>query len=260
MTRAAFGRDVRPLLASIQVPTLVIHRQGDRYIRADSGRYLARHIPDAKLMLLPGDDHFLFVGDTDGLVDQIEDFLTGRHQAPEGEVVLAAVLFTDIVGSTERAARLGPRTWRNLLDEHDGIVRAALQQHQGRKIKTIGDGFLASFDGGTRAVRCAMEITQAIESLPLDVRVGIHCGEVEVRGDDVAGTAVTIAKRVCDPCPPGTSPPFGDHAGTDRRIGPLRLARRNPRPQRSTQRMATMAPTRAPDVAIAIAQFTRLGR
>jgi class 3 adenylate cyclase/pimeloyl-ACP methyl ester carboxylesterase len=196
--RVSFQRDVRPLLSGIDVPTLVLHRQGDRFIRADAGRYLAEHIPGAKLVLLPGDDHFWFVGDSDALVDAIEEFLTGRHQAPEGDIVLATVLFTDIVGSTREAARLGPRAWRRLTEEHDALARDALQRHRGREIKTLGDGFLVSFDGGVRAVRCAVEIVCGATSFGLAVRAGVHGGEVEVRGDDIAGLSVTIAKRICD--------------------------------------------------------------
>jgi class 3 adenylate cyclase len=200
---ASFRRDVRPLLASLDVPTLVLHREGDRYIRADSGRYLAEHIPDAKLVLLPGEDHLFFAGDTDGVVDQIEEFLTGRHQAPEGEVVLAAILFTDIVRSTEQAAELGPRAWRQLSDEHDALVRNVLRRHGGREIKTTGDGFLAIFDSGTRAVRCAVEIADGAATLGVQVRAGVHSGEVEIRDADITGLAVTIAKRICDLAGPG---------------------------------------------------------
>jgi class 3 adenylate cyclase/pimeloyl-ACP methyl ester carboxylesterase len=196
--RVSFRRDVRPLLSRIRVPTLVLHRQGDRFIRADAGRYLAEHISNAKLTLLPGDDHFWFVGDSDALVDEIEEFLTGRHQAPEGDIVLATILFTDIVNSTREAARLGPRAWSKLTDEHDALVRAALRRHRGREIKTLGDGFLATFDGGVRTVRCAIEIVHGATLLGLAVRAGIHAGEVQVRGDDIAGLSVTIAKRICD--------------------------------------------------------------
>jgi class 3 adenylate cyclase len=198
MTRAAFPRDVRPLLGSIRVPTLVLHRAGDRYIRSASGAYLAEHIPGAKLVILPGDDHLLFAGDTDAFLDEVEEFLTGRHQPPEGDVVLAAVLFTDIVQSTQQATRLGPRAWRRVLDDHDALVRTALQHHRGREIKTIGDGFLATFDSITRAVRCGTDVAQGASRLGIAVRAGVHTGDVEVRGDDIAGLTVTIAKRICD--------------------------------------------------------------
>ena len=203
MTRACFPRDERPRLASVTVPTLVLHRQGDRYTHADAGRYLAEHIPNATFILLPGDDHLMFAGDVDGLMDEIEQFITGHHQAPEGDVVLAAILFTDIVGSTEQSARLGPRRWRQLLDQHDAVVRSALRRHRGREIKTLGDGFMATFDSGTRAVRCATDIARETQVLELPVRTGVHAGDVEILDADVAGLAVTVAKRICDLAGPG---------------------------------------------------------
>ena len=196
--RASFERDVRSLLPAVHVPTLVLHRQGDRYVHVGAGRYLAEHIEGAKFVELPGDDHLWFAGDTDAIVDEIEEFLTGRRQAPEGEVALATILFTDIVDSTAHAARLGPRAWSKLSDDHDALVRAALQRHRGREVKTMGDGFLATFNGGAHAVRCAVEIVVGAKALGLDVRAGLHAGEIELRGDDIAGLAVTIAKRVCD--------------------------------------------------------------
>ena len=196
--RANIERDVRPLLASVRAPTLVLHREGNRFIRLGAGRYLADHIRGARFVLLPGEDHTFFIGDSDPLVDEIEEFLTGRHQAPEGDLVLATVLFTDIVGSTEHSVTRGPRAWSMLTDEHDALVRSALQRHRGREVKTTGDGFLATFDGGSRAVRCATEIATQASALGIEVRAGLHTGEVEARGDDIAGLAVTIAKRICD--------------------------------------------------------------
>jgi pimeloyl-ACP methyl ester carboxylesterase len=157
-SRLACLRDVRHLLPSVSVPTLVIHRGADRFIRADAGRYLAEHIPGAKYVELPGDDHLFFVGDADAILDEIEDFLTGTHQAPEGDVVTATVLFTDIVASTEQAARMGHRKWNSLTHDHDAMVRATLTRHRGREVKTMGDGFLATFDATSRAVRAAIEI------------------------------------------------------------------------------------------------------
>jgi class 3 adenylate cyclase len=139
-----------------------------------------------------------FVGDIDGLVDEIEDFLTGRHQPPEGDVVLATVLFTDIVDSTQQAATLGHRTWSQLSGRHDAVVRDALRRHGGREVKTMGDGFLADFNGAARAARCAIEIVTRARAVGVDVRAGLHTGEIEIRGDDIAGLAVTIAKRICD--------------------------------------------------------------
>ena len=196
--RAAFLRDVRPLLPSLTVPTLVLHREGDRYIRVGAGRYLAEHIPGAKYVELPGDDHFFFVGDTDALLDEIEEFLTGTHQAPEGDVVTTNLVFTDIVSSTEQSARMGHRKWTALTDAHDAMVRATLARHRGREVKTTGDGFLATFDATTRAVRAATEIVSAAKNMGLEVRAGVHTGDVEVRPDDVVGLPVSIAKRVCD--------------------------------------------------------------
>ncbi len=201
--QASLAQDVRALLATLVVPTLVLHRRGNRYIRVAAGRYLAEHIPGARYVELPGDDHMFYVGDTDGLFDEVEEFLTGSHQGPEGDVVTAAVLFTDIVASTEQSARLGHRKWSALIDDHDAIVRSALRRYRGREIKTIGDGFLATFDATTRALRAANEIVAAAGRLGLEVRAGVHTGEVELRSDDVVGLVVSIAKRICDLAAPG---------------------------------------------------------
>jgi len=177
---------------------LILHREGNRFIRPDAGRYLAEHIPDARFVLLPGEDHAFFVGDTDSLADEIEEFLTGARAGAEGEVMLAAVLFTDIVASTQHQAQVGPREWSRLTDRHDAMVRAALARHGGREVKTTGDGFLATFEATGKALRCATEIVAGAKDMGLVVRAGVHTGEVEVRGDDLGGLAVTIAKRVCD--------------------------------------------------------------
>jgi class 3 adenylate cyclase len=198
LVRAFYEADVRVLLPSISVPTMVLHREGNRYVDLGSGRYLAEHIPHAKFVVLPGDDHLLFAGDTDALADEIEEFLTGVRSGAEGEVSLAAVLFTDIVSSTEHQARVGPREWSRLSDHHDAMVRAALGRHRGHEVKTTGDGFLATFEASGRAIRCATEILAGARDIGLDLRAGVHTGEVEVRGEDLAGLAVTIAKRVCD--------------------------------------------------------------
>jgi class 3 adenylate cyclase len=198
LIRANLQTDVRPLLPSISVPTLVLHRERNRFIHLGAGRYLAEHIPNAKFMVLPGDDHMFFVGDTDAMVDEIEEFLTGVRSGGEGEVILAAVLFTDIVASTEHQARVGPREWSRLTDRHDAMVRSALSRHRGHEVKTTGDGFLVTFDGTGRALRCATDILAGAKDIGLDLRAGVHTGEVEMRGDDIAGLAVTIAKRVCD--------------------------------------------------------------
>jgi class 3 adenylate cyclase len=203
MMLAGLREDIRSLLPSVTVPTLVLHREGDRLVGLGAGRYLAEHIPTAKFVVLPGDDHLFFVGDIDAIVDEIEDFLTGTRTGVEGEVALAAVLFTDIVSSTENQARVGPREWSRVSDQHDAMVRAALNHHRGHEVKTTGDGFLATFEVSGRAIRCATEIMAGARGIELDLRVGIHTGEVEVRGDDIAGLAVNIAKRVCDLAGPG---------------------------------------------------------
>jgi class 3 adenylate cyclase len=201
--RAEWEDDLRSLLPSISVPTLVLHREGNRYIRVGAGRYLAEHIPNAKFVMLRGDDHFFYTGDTDALVDEIEEFLTGARSGAEADVVMAAVLFTDIVASTEHQTRVGPREWSRLTDRHDAMVRAALALHRGHEVKTTGDGFLATFDATGRALSCATEILAGAKDIGLDLRAGVHTGEVEVRGGDIAGLAVTIAKRVCDLAEPG---------------------------------------------------------
>jgi class 3 adenylate cyclase len=203
LVRVSWEQDVRPLLPSISVPTLVLHREGNRFIDLGAGQYLAEHIPNAKLVVLPGDDHLFFVGDTDAWVDEIEEFLTGAHSGAEGDVVLAAVLFTDMVASTEHQARVGPGEWSRLTERHDAMVRAALGRHRGREVKTTGDGFLATFDATGRALRCAADILAGAKDIGLDLRAGVHTGEVEVRGDDIAGLAVAIAKRICDLAGPG---------------------------------------------------------
>jgi class 3 adenylate cyclase len=203
IVRAKMEEDVRRLLPSISVPTLVLHRQGNRYIHLGAGRFMAQHIPDAKFVVLPGDDHLFFVRDTDALADEIEEFLTGVRSGAEGDVLTMTVLFTDIVASTERQARVGPREWSRLTDRHDAMVRAGLARHQGHEVKTTGDGFLATFDATGRALHCAADILAGAKNIGLDLRAGVHTGEVEVRGDDIAGLAVTIAKRVCDLAGPG---------------------------------------------------------
>jgi class 3 adenylate cyclase len=198
ITRATFEADVRRLLPSITCPTLVLHREDNRYIRLGAGQYLAEHIPNAHLVVLPGMDHLFFAGDTDALADEIEEFLAGTRSGAEGDVLSMTVLFTDIVASTEQQARVGPRSWSRLTDLHDAMVRAVLARHRGYEVKTTGDGFLATFDATGRALRCAVDILSGAQDIGLDLRAGVHTGEIEVRGDDIAGLAVTIARRVCD--------------------------------------------------------------
>jgi pimeloyl-ACP methyl ester carboxylesterase len=188
--------DVRHVLPSIHVPTLVIHRAQDCRMSVEAGRYLGAHIPNARYVELPGVDHVLWVGDTDRIADEIEEFLTGSRSASEPDRVLATVLFTDIVDSTKKAAELGDHGWRDLLDQHDKATRREIARFRGREVKTLGDGFLATFDGPARAVRCAYGIAQAMHPLGIAVRSGLHTGEIEMKGEDVAGIAVHIAARV----------------------------------------------------------------
>jgi class 3 adenylate cyclase len=188
--------DIRDLLPAIPVPTLVLHRRDDRMVRIEMGRYLADRIPGAKFVELDGADHLFFTGDTDTLLDEIEEFLTGARPVPAVERVLATVLFTDIVDSTRRAVELGDERWKQLLGRHDTHVRRQLERFHGREVNTTGDGFLARFDGPARAIRCAMAIRDVLRSLGLDMRAGVHTGEVELRDDDISGIAVHIAARV----------------------------------------------------------------
>jgi class 3 adenylate cyclase len=196
LLRMDYEIDVRPVLPAIRVPTLVLHRVDDPLIPVDHGRYFAAHIPGAKYVELPGNDRLVFAGDTDRLVDEIEEFLTGTRPEPEIDRVLKTVLFTDIVQSTERAVSMGDRRWHELLDAHDAAVRRELEHFRGQEVKTTGDGFLACFDGPARAIRCARAITDRAHTLGIEVRAGLHTGECETRGDDLAGVAVHIAARV----------------------------------------------------------------
>jgi pimeloyl-ACP methyl ester carboxylesterase len=195
--------DVRGVLASIDVPALVLHRADDRIVPVRQGRFLAEQIPEASFVELAGADHLAWTEDQDTLLDEVEEFLTGSRRAREPERALATVLFTDIVGSTETAARIGDRRWRDLLERHDAIVRRQLGVHRGLEVKTTGDGFLATFDGPARAIRCATEIAAAVRGIDLEVRAGIHSGEVELIGDDVGGMAVNIGARIGALADPG---------------------------------------------------------
>jgi class 3 adenylate cyclase len=188
--------DVRATLQSIDVPTLVLHRVDDRIVRIGQGRFLAEKIPGARLVELAGDDHLPWVGDQDALLDEIEEFLVGSRLGRAPERALSTILFTDIVGSTETAAELGDRRWRDLLERHDAIVRRQLGLHGGREVKTMGDGFLATFDGPARAIRCAEAIREELAPIGLEIRIGIHTGEIELIGADVGGMAVNIGARV----------------------------------------------------------------
>ncbi|MFL5238383.1 MAG: alpha/beta fold hydrolase [Rhizomicrobium sp.] len=195
--------DVRPILPSIRLPTLILHRQGDVRVNVEAGRFMAKQIPDAKYVELQGNDHLLWTGDTDCVLNEVEEFLTGSRSAVEADRVLATVLFTDIVNSTKRAETIGDRAWHDLLGHHNAIVRRELLRHRGREVRTLGDGFLATFDGPARSIRCALAINESVEPLGLQVRAGLHTGEIEVADDDVSGIAVHIASRVATMAKPG---------------------------------------------------------
>jgi len=188
--------DVRAVLPALDVPTLVIHREADRVVPIRLARYMEEKIPGAALVELPGADHLPWIGDQDELLDEAEEFLVGTRRGGEPERALATVLFTDIVGSTETAARLGDRRWRDLLERHDSVVRRQLEVHRGREVKTMGDGFLAVFDGPARAIRCAVAIRDQLREIGVAIRAGVHTGEVELIGSDVGGMAVNIGARV----------------------------------------------------------------
>jgi pimeloyl-ACP methyl ester carboxylesterase len=189
--------DITDVLPTIHVPTLVIHRTEDVTVNVEGGRTLADRIPDARYVELPGADHIPWVGDNgDRIADEIEEFLTGHRSAPILDRVLATVLFTDIVDSTARADALGDRAWHDLLEVHDRAVRRELQRFRGNEVKSLGDGFFATFDGPARAIHCARAIHDALKDVGVDVRIGAHTGEVEFVDNDVRGVAVTIASRV----------------------------------------------------------------
>jgi class 3 adenylate cyclase len=190
------GTDVRDILPSIRVPTLVIHRTGDVQFRVGHGRYLAERIPGARYVEFPGSDHFWVGEDLELIAGEIEEFVTGARSGPASDRVLATVLFTDIVDSTATASAIGDRAWRELLDRHDQIVRRHLDRNRGHAVKHTGDGVAATFDGPARAITCACAIRDALRGLGLDVRAGLHTGEIERRGDDVSGVGVHIAARV----------------------------------------------------------------
>jgi class 3 adenylate cyclase len=191
--------DVRDTLARITAPTLILHRDNPNFSPVANGRYLAEHIAGARFVELAGEDALYWVGDTAPMLDEIEEFVTGVRGGFGAERVLTTIMFTDIVGSTERAAVLGDYRWRDLLDNHDNVVRHELERFNGREVNTAGDGFVATFTSPSAAIACADAIIDAIQVLGIEVRVGIHAGEVEVRGalkDDVAGMAVHIGARV----------------------------------------------------------------
>ncbi|MFZ3346215.1 adenylate/guanylate cyclase domain-containing protein, partial [Mycobacterium sp.] len=188
--------DVRALLPTVHVPTLVIHHTDDAILVPAMGKYIADHVPGAKYVELPGRNMYHFVEPWRPSFQEIAEFLTGHQAEVADDRVLATVLFTDIVASTRRAAEIGDRDWHALLDAHDAVVRAQLSRFRGREVNTSGDGFLAMFDGPQRAIRCAMSIRDAVQALGIEVRAGLHTGECEVRGDDIGGIGVHIGARV----------------------------------------------------------------
>ncbi|HSD11745.1 MAG TPA: adenylate/guanylate cyclase domain-containing protein [Candidatus Binatia bacterium] len=198
-----FEKDLRGILPAIRVPTLVLHRAANRFIDVRQGRYLAEHIPGAKFVEVPGGDHLFHLGETETMLGEIEEFLTGERPVPETDRVLATVLFTDIVGSTERAAALGDHAWRSLLDAHHDVARRELERHRGRAVEFVGDGLLATFDGPARAIRCACAIAEGVRALGIEIRAGLHTGEIELAGRAIRGIAVHIGARVAAEAGPG---------------------------------------------------------
>jgi class 3 adenylate cyclase len=188
--------DIRPVLPTVRVPTLVLQRSDEVWINVNYGRYTAANIPGATLVELPGTDHYPWEQNADEVVGQLEEFLTGSRRERDDDRVLATVLFTDIVESTKQASEVGDRKWHELLDVHDDMVRRQLERFAGREVKSTGDGFLATFDGPARGIRCALAIRDGARRLGIDVRAGLHTGELERRGDDVGGIAVHIGSRV----------------------------------------------------------------
>jgi pimeloyl-ACP methyl ester carboxylesterase len=197
LMRANYEIDVRHLLPAVRVPTLILHRVGDALVPVAAGRFLAEHIPEARYVEIPGNDHLVLDNETqDVIADEIEEFLTGVRPAPEPDRVLATVLFTDIVGSTDHASTMGDRKWMDLLEAHNDLAEREIGRFRGRAVKSTGDGVLATFDGPGRAVRCAQSISSGVNDLGIKVRAGLHTGECELLGADIGGMAVHIAARV----------------------------------------------------------------
>lgn len=195
--------DTTPILSSIQVPTLLLYREDDQDVSVGEGEYIASRIPNSRFVRLPGADHFFWAGETEQMLQEIEEFVTGQRGSTPTERRLATVLFTDIVDSTKTAARLGDRRWRALLERHNDLVRAEVSRWAGTVVTPAGDGFLAVFDSPTRAIECGLAICGAVRALGVEVRAGVHTGEVEVVGDDIAGLAVHIGARVAAAATPG---------------------------------------------------------
>ncbi len=195
--------DIRHVLPTIRVPTLIIHRTGDRDSNVEEGRWIAAQIPGARFVELPGEDHIPWVGDADRLLDEVEEFLTGTLQPRDHDRILSTILFTDIVGSTERAGELGDRRWRDLVAEHHSRVRRQLERFRGLEIDTAGDGFFASFDGPARAIRAACAMRDDVRQLGIEIRAGLHTGECELMQDKIGGIAVHTGARVAAAAGPG---------------------------------------------------------
>jgi class 3 adenylate cyclase len=202
-SQALVDADVRDKLPQITAPTLVLHRRDSTFVPVGHGRYLAEHIDGARYVELPGADTLYWVGDSISILDEIEEFITGARGGSDADRVLTTIVFTDIVGSTRRAAELGDDRWHALLDNHDNIVRHELERFRGIEVNTVGDGFVAMFPSPSTAIDCADAIIDAVRPLGIEVRVGIHAGEVEIRGDDIAGMAVHIGARVAAMAGPG---------------------------------------------------------
>jgi class 3 adenylate cyclase/predicted alpha/beta hydrolase len=203
LLRMSYEIDVREVLPAIRVPTLVLHRVDDPLIPVEHGRYFAAHIPGAKYVELPGQDRLIFAGDVDRLADEIEEFLTGQRPAASPDRILATVLYTDIVDSTRRASEVGDQRWRELLDRHDQLMRREFERFRGEEMTATGDGFLVAFDGPARAVHCALAAANSARGLGLELRVGVHTGECEQRGDNLSGIAVHTAARIATSAAPG---------------------------------------------------------
>jgi pimeloyl-ACP methyl ester carboxylesterase len=203
LTRMNYDIDIRHVLPAIHVPSLLLHAIGDMTVDVHTSHYMAERIPSAKVVVLPSKDHLPWGADADAILDEIEEFLTGQRHGPEPDRILATILFTDIVGSTDRAAELGDKGWRDLLESFYGVVRRELPRFRGKEVGTAGDGVLATFDGPARGVRCARSITDAVLSLGIKVRTGLHTGECEIIEDNVGGIAVHTASRVAGLAHPG---------------------------------------------------------
>jgi len=195
--------DVRPVLPTILAPTLVIHRCEDHVVPAEHGRYLAAHIPSARYVEVPGEDHHYFFGDAGALNDEVQEFLTGVRPPEDADRVLATLLFVDVVSSTERAVQVGDRRWRSVMDDLDALLHRQVERFRGTVVKGTGDGALAMFDGPARAIHCARSVAESVRALDLEVRCGLHTGELQLLHSDVGGFAVNLTARVLDEAKPG---------------------------------------------------------